>query len=60
MGSTGPDAEKSKSRFVLAAVAGKESTGSGETKLSEEVFRQLADLNGLVCSYRRDLEKQQQ
>ena len=34
--------------------------GSCEMKLSEEVLKQLADLKGLVCSYRRDLEKQQQ
>ena len=60
MGSTGPETEKSKSRFVRVAAGGKESTSSGEMKLSEEVLKQLADLMGRVCSYRRDLEKQQQ
>ena len=58
MGSTGTETEKSKSRFVRAATSGKESTGSGETKLSEEVLKQLADLKGLVYSYKQDLEKQ--
>ena len=52
MSSTGSEAEKGKSRFVRAAAGGKESTGSGETKLSEEILKQLADLKGLVCSYR--------
>ena len=60
MGSTGPQTEKNKSRFVRTTAGGNESTGSGKTKLSEEVLKQLADLKGLVCSYRRDLEKQQQ
>ena len=60
MGSTGPEKERRKSRFVRAAAGGKESTGSGETKMSQEVLKQLADLKGLVCSYRRDFEKQQQ
>ena len=55
MGSTGPDAEKSKSRFVRAAAGGKESTGSREAKMSEEIVKQLADLKGLVFSYRQDL-----
>ena len=36
MGSTLPETEKSKSRFVCAAADGKESIGSGETKLSEQ------------------------
>ena len=27
--------------------------------MSEEILKQLADLKGLVCSYRRDLDKQQ-
>ena len=35
MGSTGPEAEKNKSRFVRAATGGKESTSSGEEKMSE-------------------------
>ena len=60
MGSTGPEAEKSNSRFVRAAAGSKESTGSGEAKMSEEILKQLVDLKGLVCSYRRDLDKQQQ
>ena len=60
MGSTGTEAEKGKSRFVCAAAGGKESPGSGETKISEEILKQLAYLKGLVCSYRRDLDKQQQ
>ena len=28
--------------------------------MSEEILKQLAELKGLVCSYRRDLDKQQQ
>ena len=60
MGSTGPEAEKSKSRFVRAAVGGRESTGSGEGKMSEDILKQLAELKVLVSSYRRDLDKQQQ
>ena len=60
MGSSGSEAEKSKSRFVRAAAGGKESTGSGEAKMLDEIIKQLADLKGLVCSYRRDLENQQQ
>ena len=60
MGATGPEAEKSKSRFVRATAGGKESTGSGEAKMSEEILKQLPDLKGLVCSYRRDLDKQQE
>ena len=59
MGSTAPETEKSKSRFVRAAAVGKESTGLGATKLSEGVLKQLVDLKGLVCFCRRDLEKQQ-
>ena len=60
MGSTEPEAEKGKSRFVRTAAGGKESIGSGETKMSEEILKQLADLKGLMCSYRRALDKQQQ
>ena len=60
MGSTGPEAEKSKSRYVRAAAGGKEYTVSGEAKMSDEILKQQADLNGLFCSYRRDLDKQQQ
>ena len=41
---------------VRVAAGGNESSGSGEPKLTEEVLKQLADLKGLVCSYRRDLE----
>ena len=44
--------------FVLRR--GKEYTGSGEAKMLDEILKQLADLKGLVCSYRRDLDKQQQ
>ena len=53
MGSTGPEAGKSKSRFECATAGGKESTGSGEATMYEEILKQLADLKGLVCSYRR-------
>ena len=60
MSFTGPEAEKGKSIFVRAAAGGKESTGSGETKMSEEILKQLADLKSLVCIYRRDHDKQQQ
>ena len=44
MGFTGPEAEKSKSKFVRAAAGGKGSTGSGDAKMSEEILKQLADL----------------
>ena len=37
MGSTGPEAEKSKSRFVRAAAGSKESTDSGDAKTSDEM-----------------------
>ena len=60
MASTRSETVKRKSRFVRAAADGKESIGSGETKLSENVLKQPADLKGLMCSCRRDLEKQQQ
>ena len=60
MGSTGQEAEKSKSRFARAAAGGKESTGSEGTKMSKEIVRQLADLTVLMSSYRRDLDRQQQ
>ena len=60
MGSTGPEEEKSKSRFDRAAAGGKESAGSGEAKMSDEILKQLADLKGLLGSYWRDLKKQQQ
>ena len=46
MGSTGPEAEKSKSRFVHAAAGGKESAGSEGTQMSVEILKQLADLRG--------------
>ena len=55
MRSTGPEAEKGKSRFVRAATGGKESVRS-----EVEILKQLANLKGLMCSYRRDLVKQQQ
>ena len=58
MVSIGPEAEKNKSRFVRAAADGKESIGSGEAQMSEEILKQMADLKGLVCLYRRDLDKQ--
>ena len=60
MGSTAPEAEKSKSKYVRATADGKESTGSGDKKMSEQIIKQQADLKDLVCSYLRDLEKQQQ
>ena len=60
MGSTGQEAEKSKSRFARNAAGGKESTGSGGTKMSEEILRQLADLIVLMNSFRRHLDRQQQ
>ena len=60
MGSTGPEAEIGKSRFVRAAAVGKESTGSNGTQMSVETLKQLADLKGLMSSYQRDLDKQQQ
>ena len=60
MGSMSPEAEKSKSKFVRAADGSKEYTGSGDSKMSKELLKQLADLKGLVCCYRRGLEKQQQ
>ena len=44
MGSTGPEAEKGKSRFVRAAAGGKESTGSEGTKMAVEILKKLADL----------------
>ena len=58
--STDPEAEKSKSKCVRAAAGSKEYTGSGDAKTSEEILKQLADLKGLVSSYRRYLDKQQQ
>ena len=60
MGSTGQEAEKSKTRFARAAAGGTESTGSEGTKMSEEILRQLADITVLISSYRRDLDRQQQ
>ena len=60
MGSMRPEEEKSKSRFIRTPAGGNESTGSGEAKMSEENLKQLAALKGLMCSYRRDLDKQQQ
>ena len=60
MGAMGLETEKSKSKLVRAAAGSKESTCSGEVKMSEENLEQLADLTGLFCSYRRDLDKQQQ
>ena len=60
MGSTGQEAEKSKSRFPRSAAGGKESTGSEEKKMSEEILRQLAHLTVLMSSFRRDLDRQQQ
>ena len=50
MGSTGPKAEKSKSRFVRTAAGCKDSTSSVEAKMSDEILKQMADLKGLVCS----------
>ena len=37
MGSTEPETEKSKSRFVRAAAGGKKLIGSGEAKISDEI-----------------------
>ena len=48
MGSTGQETDKSKSGFVRAVAGGKESTGSGETRMSEEILKQLADFGQLI------------
>ena len=60
LGSTGPEAEKGKSRFVRAVVGGKESTVSEGTQMSVEILKQLTDLKGIMNSYRRELDKQHQ
>ena len=39
MGSTGPEVERSKSRYVRATAGGKEYTGSGEAKMSDEILK---------------------
>ena len=58
MGSTGPEAEKGKSRFVRGTAGGKESTGSEGTQMLDEILSKLTDLR--LTSYRRDLDKQKQ
>ena len=60
MGYIIPEIEISKSRFARVAAGGKELNCAGEGKMSEEILKQLAELKGLVCSYRRDLNRHQQ
>ena len=60
MGYVIPEIEKSKSRFARSAAGGKELNGAGEGKMSKEILKQLTEVNGLVGSYRRDLDMQQQ
>ena len=60
MGSTGQEAEKNKPRFARAAAGGKESTGSEEAKMSEEIVKHLANLKVLVSSFQQDLDRQRQ